>query len=404
MLGEAIRLGIKKLELLLTQVIALSYRRDDSMAVAGRLYDRLHSAFGRRNVFMDFDSIPAGVDFREHISRTIEQSRVVIVLIGPHWVGEKSGSRRIDDPSDFVRLEVSSALRLGIPVIPVLVNQTDMPTSEQLPFDLQELAFRNALPLDSGRDFHSHAERVVAAVRAINRSHRRTGSSRNRASKIAVGSVGVCAAATLFVLLMRLLTAKPGLTADIGADRKQDASPTSAAAESRGLLAIPEGANPPEIPAETPVESVTPQSTSRFESAPGSQKTTFSSDEYVGTWVSTQTRAMPGGGTLTVHDQMKVEHGGIEEIITTEWVAQNASMFRVDVKVRFTELQLSGDQLNARCVAADMTDLMDSEGIGKNVNLAEETTKAVKAGVGQKYVWTLSGTELRRGETVWTKE
>ena len=149
-------------------VIAISYRRDDSLPIAGRLYDRLEQQFGRQNVFMDFDSIRPGFDFRDQIKETIERSKVVIAIIGPHWLGEQDdGSRRIDYPTDFVRLEVAHALQRGIPVIPVLLNDTPMPASETLPSDIQALAFRHALPLDSGLDFHQHAERLVMGIQGI---------------------------------------------------------------------------------------------------------------------------------------------------------------------------------------------------------------------------------------------
>src|SRR5438067_1992560 len=109
-------------------MIAISYRRDDSLAVAGHLYYRLEQRFGRQNVFMDFDSIRPGFDFRDQIKETIERSKVVIALIGPNWTGKQNdGSRRIDNPTDFVRLEVAHALQRGIPVIPVLLNDTPMP-------------------------------------------------------------------------------------------------------------------------------------------------------------------------------------------------------------------------------------------------------------------------------------
>ena len=146
-------------------MIAISYRREDSLPIAGRLYDRLQAEFGKRNVFMDFDSIPPGVDFRERIKETIEKSDLVIALIGPQWLGEQSnGSRRIDDPTDFVRLEIEYALKGGIPLIPLLINSTPMPKPEKLPSDIRALAFRNALPLDSGMDFHSHTDRVISGI------------------------------------------------------------------------------------------------------------------------------------------------------------------------------------------------------------------------------------------------
>jgi hypothetical protein len=146
-------------------VIAISYRREDSLPIAGRLYDRLQSKFGKRNVFMDFDSIPAGVDFRDQIKHTIKRSHVVVALIGSRWLGEQTdSSRRIDDPTDFVRLEIKYALEQGIPIIPLLVDNTPMPKPEKLPPEIERLAFRNALPLDSGLDFHNHADRVINSI------------------------------------------------------------------------------------------------------------------------------------------------------------------------------------------------------------------------------------------------
>src|ERR1700730_5155263 len=123
-------------------MIAISYRREDTLPIAGRLYDRLQADFGKANVFMDFDSIPYAVDFREHIKKMIENSKVLVALIGPHWTG--TDTRRIDDPEDFVRLEIAYALEREMPVIPVLINQTPMPKPSELPKQIEKLAFRNA--------------------------------------------------------------------------------------------------------------------------------------------------------------------------------------------------------------------------------------------------------------------
>jgi hypothetical protein len=149
-------------------MIAISYRRDDSLPVAGRLYDRLQATFGKPNIFMDFDSIRPGLDFRAQIRQTIDRSDVVIAVIGPGWLGaESDGSRRIDDPSDFVRLEIAHALQREIPIIPVLVNHTSMPKPETLPEDIRGLVYRHALPLDTGLDFHQHADRLIAGVSGL---------------------------------------------------------------------------------------------------------------------------------------------------------------------------------------------------------------------------------------------
>lgn len=149
-------------------MIAISYRRQDSSPVAGRLYDRLQAEFGKGSVFMDFDSIPYGVDFREHIKQTLKRAKVVVAIIGPEWIGAKDlANRRIDDPTDFVRLEVASALENGIPIIPVLVNNTPMPEAKSLPPELEGLAFRNGLALDTGIDFHHHADRLIAGIHRV---------------------------------------------------------------------------------------------------------------------------------------------------------------------------------------------------------------------------------------------
>ena len=197
-------------------MIAISYRREDSLPIAGRLYDRLQAKFGKKNVFMDFDSIPPGADFRQHIKQMIERSKLVIAIIGPHWLGEQpDASRRIDNPADFVRLEIAYALEGGIPVIPLLVNTTQMPKPEMLPSDIQELAFRHALPLDSGMDFHSHAERLITgihkamAVRPRSRGPRKvpepTASSANRPPlrKIVIWSAAILLAGGLLALAVR---------------------------------------------------------------------------------------------------------------------------------------------------------------------------------------------------------
>lgn len=149
-------------------MIALSYRRNDSKAVTGRLYDCLRTKFGRGNVFMDLDSIPYGTDFHKHIQLVISRSKALVVIIGPNWRGRSpDGTQRLDDPSDVVRLEVAFALQNGIPVFPVLVDDATMPPPEELPSELKELPQRNAIRLDTGVDFDHHANRLVTALRRV---------------------------------------------------------------------------------------------------------------------------------------------------------------------------------------------------------------------------------------------
>jgi TIR domain len=143
--------------------IFLSYRRQDSAGVAGRISDRLRAHFGEDSLFMDIDSIPFGEDFREHIDSAVAQCKLVLALIGSKWAGDADGRRRIDDPRDIVRIEIESALKRGIPVIPILIDRAKMPSEAELPPSLAGLAFRHAADVDQGRDFHPHAAATSAA-------------------------------------------------------------------------------------------------------------------------------------------------------------------------------------------------------------------------------------------------
>ncbi len=145
--------------------IMISYRRADSGPITGRIYDRLQGRFGPDHVFIDIDSIPMGTDFRHHIHNTITRCNVLLPVIGPHWTGPgEIGKRRIDDPHDLVRLEVAHALERNIRVIPLLIGRAEIPPAEELPDDLKALAFRNALKVDAGIDFHHHIDRLCIAI------------------------------------------------------------------------------------------------------------------------------------------------------------------------------------------------------------------------------------------------
>jgi hypothetical protein len=136
-----------------TQKVFICYRREQTAAHAGRLYDAMVSRFGEENVFMDVDLAP-GVDFAKRITEVVSGCLALIVVMGPNWatVEDGDGQRRIDDPADFVRLEVETGLgRSDVTPIPVLVGGARMPHREDLPPGLQPLARRNALELSDGR-------------------------------------------------------------------------------------------------------------------------------------------------------------------------------------------------------------------------------------------------------------
>jgi hypothetical protein len=142
--------------------IVLSYRRSDSQAIAGRIADRLIAQFGDHSVFMDVDNIPFGIDFRQHIQSVLAQAEVLIAVVGPDWLG--AGGSRIQEEDDPVRVEIETALRQDIMVIPVLVNGAGMPKAATLPDSLKNFAFLNAAPVDVGRDFRPHVDRLIQSI------------------------------------------------------------------------------------------------------------------------------------------------------------------------------------------------------------------------------------------------
>jgi formylglycine-generating enzyme required for sulfatase activity len=147
--------------------IFLSYRRQDAAGAAGRIYDRLRQHFGADAVIMDIDSIPFGVDFRQYINAEVAQCDVLVAVIGPNWAGTTWFRRRLDDPRDFVRIEIEAALQREIPVIPVLIDRAPMPGEAKLPPSLAPLAYRNAIEVDQGRDCHPHIDRLIRGIERL---------------------------------------------------------------------------------------------------------------------------------------------------------------------------------------------------------------------------------------------
>ena len=145
--------------------IAISYRRADSQDITGRIFDRLVQRFGKKSIFRDIDSIRPGIDFRDQIEETLQKSDVLLAIVGPKWVGHaRGGEARIDNEADPVRTEVATALRRKIPLVPILVGGTKMPTTRQLPDDIKAFAFRHAVIVDSGRDFDHHMDGLIRAL------------------------------------------------------------------------------------------------------------------------------------------------------------------------------------------------------------------------------------------------
>ncbi len=141
--------------------IFVSYRRDETAAHAGRLSDRLVDHFGEAQVFMDVDSIGLGLDFVQVLQDAVGACEVMLVMIGPRWV-----SPRLDDPGDYVRIEVETALERSIRVVPILVGGGKLPVAADLPESLQPLARRQAFEIEDAT-FRADATELIERLDGV---------------------------------------------------------------------------------------------------------------------------------------------------------------------------------------------------------------------------------------------
>jgi uncharacterized protein len=184
--------------------VFISYRREDSSGYAGRLYDRLAQRFGRDRIYRDIDDISAGEDFHEAIRKKLEQSDILIALIGPRWLAatDQDGRWRLGDEHDLVRLEIAAALNRNIRVIPVLIQGARMPRSNDLPADLAKLAERNAVEI---RDTHFDQDLTELLNQLVlRRRHQLAGAIRRRPAISA--AVGLLAAALVAAMYFSRMT------------------------------------------------------------------------------------------------------------------------------------------------------------------------------------------------------
>jgi hypothetical protein len=148
--------------------IFISYRRSDSPAHAGRLYDALASHFGNESVFMDVSAIEPGADFIKVLVDKAASCNVLIAVIGKQWlsVADRQGRRRLDDPDDWVRREISAALDREVRVIPTVVDNASMPQAEELPRALAALARRQMLEI-SDKHFHRDVDDLIERLMGV---------------------------------------------------------------------------------------------------------------------------------------------------------------------------------------------------------------------------------------------
>ncbi|WP_447963392.1 SUMF1/EgtB/PvdO family nonheme iron enzyme [Nitrospira sp. Ecomares 2.1] len=145
--------------------IFICYRREDSIAYAGRLFDQLADRFGEEQIFMDIDTMKVGLDFVEQIEKAVQSCHVLIAVIGKTWVNiqDEEGKRRLDNPKDFVRVEIQVALERNILVIPLLVGGAGMPKAVELPDVIAKLARRHAMKMSDER-FRADATRLFEQI------------------------------------------------------------------------------------------------------------------------------------------------------------------------------------------------------------------------------------------------
>lgn len=263
--------------------IFINYRREDSAGHAGRLFDRLSQHFPGR-VFMDIDTIEPGVDFAEVIEQAVGCCEVLIVVIGREWLHlqDAAGRRRLENPQDFVRMEVAAALERNIRVIPVLVEGASMPRAEDLPPDLAKLARRNAIELSDAR-WSFDVDRLIQTIEGVLREKRPSAMLPATPAPSRPASTGettkprtwMAAAALVAVLLVgwiawaslrpsrapqeSLKIASEGTVVEPAASTEPVESPTTAREEPATATSTASEETPPEKEAGTPEKAPDPE-------------------------------------------------------------------------------------------------------------------------------------------------
>ena len=163
--------------------IFISYRRDDSAANALSICQYLEHEFGRKNVFIDVD-MRAGAKFPRVLEQRLAECKVMLVLIGPHWINahDDQGQRRLEHPEDWVRVEIAEALKRAITVIPVRVNGAELPRRTMLPEDIQGLLDHQAVSVTTS-GFRNEMAGLVRDIRSV--------PSPKRWRSIAAGAIGL---------------------------------------------------------------------------------------------------------------------------------------------------------------------------------------------------------------------
>ena len=139
--------------------IFICYRREDSQWPAQWIYNHLAGHFGSESVVFDIDTIPLGTDFREYLNQEVSKCDILLAAIGDQWL--EILNQRLDEPKDFVRIEIQAALEREIPVVPILVGRRSVPREKDLPPELAKLSYKQATEVRAGADLQSHLKRLV---------------------------------------------------------------------------------------------------------------------------------------------------------------------------------------------------------------------------------------------------
>ena len=190
--------------------ITISYRRNDSEDITGRIYDRLIGHYGSNAVFLDIDAVPLGANFRNYIDSIIQGTDCLLVVVSPRWLGPRDDRpNRIHDRNDPVRVEIAAALRHGIPILPLFVGHATMPGPELLPEDLSDFPDINGIEISSGRDFEHHVDRLTrwldTATKQRGDDTRQADASHSHPAKFRRARAGTWIAASMLATFVAIL-------------------------------------------------------------------------------------------------------------------------------------------------------------------------------------------------------
>ncbi len=164
--------------------IFISYRREDSAYPAHQIYRELSDYFGSESVVLDVDTIPFGADFREYLNKQVSESDVLLAVIGDRWI--ETLKQRLNEPKDFVRIEIQAALEREIPVVPVLVDNASVPLEKNLPPELVKLAYKQTAEVRAGSDLETHLKRLISGLDRLIAERKQRDAERERRRKAEV--------------------------------------------------------------------------------------------------------------------------------------------------------------------------------------------------------------------------